>query len=531
MNVVRPFLLGVACLLPSSSAFAQHIIAEIRVASNPPEIMALNEVTHRVYTIGDGESGPRVLSAVDMTTLTMLHSVDVPIEPLAIAVDSALNRVYVGGSDFEGNGTLLILDGATLETIATVTTPMIEGLAVNSVTHRIYADTDPSGGFAPLTVYDENGSELAGLAIQVNEPVLTVDQTRNMIYLAGTNGFGDRMVERINGDTHEILEPFLFPPDHDLYGFAFNPVSNRMVGVFFDSNGQVIVIILNGEDGTILGTTVIDADPFAISLSSVTNRIYVVGPSRSGTGYPANRIVTLDGGSGAIVSDDPILMEPYAMAVDAELNRLYAIGGSPTTNAGAVFVIDLQEGQHDTGAPALSLPGNIDAEAMFAAGAQVIFTASATDDVDGEVLVTCSHESGATFPIGVTAVQCSASDAAGNIATDSFSVAVFDTTAPAIASFTTSQTHLWPPNNNLVPVTFAVSASDAVSAPSCAIAITSTSQQASDPTDMLRDGPLSMRLRAERENGVDRIYSIQVACRDAAGNTALQWTNVTVGKP
>jgi hypothetical protein len=530
MNCVRSLLLGVVCLLASSSAFAQHVIAEIPVPSRPPEIMALNEVTHRVYTIGAGESGPRVLSAVDMTTHTLLQSMGVPIEPRAIAVDSGLNRVYVGGSDYDGIGKLLILDGATLEVLATVSTPQIEGLAVNSVTHRIYAKTNVSGGFAPLTVFDEYGSELAGLAIQVKEPVMTVDPARNLIYLAGANRSGDRLVERINGDTHEILEPFLFPHDHDLMGFAFNPVSNHMAGVFFDINGQVVVIVLNGEDGTISSTTAIDVDPLAISVSSVTDRVYVVGYSRSGTST-AQRIVTLDAGSGAVVSDNPILMEPYAVAVDAEMNRLFAVGFDPTGVAGTVFVVDLQESQQDIGAPTLNVPGNIDAEAMFASGAEVTFTVSAIDDVDGEVAVTCSHESGAIFPIGVTTVECSAVDAAGNIATDAFSVAVFDTTAPAIASVTPSKTHLWPPNQELVPVTFAVSSTDAVSAPSCQIGVTDTSQQASDPTDMFRDGPLSMRLRAERETGVDRIYSIQIICRDAAGNTALQWTTVTVGKP
>ena len=78
MRVLRLLLVGVVSSLAPSAALAQQVIAEIHVPAMPPEIMALNEVTHRVYAIGDGESGPRVLSAVDMTSHTCCKSIDVP---------------------------------------------------------------------------------------------------------------------------------------------------------------------------------------------------------------------------------------------------------------------------------------------------------------------------------------------------------------------------------------------------------------------------------------------------------------------
>ncbi len=49
------------------------------------------------------------------------------------------------------------------------------------------------------------------------------------------------------------------------------------------------------------------------------------------------------------------------------------------------------------------------------AGAVVTFaTPTAIDAVDGPMPVTCTPPSGATFPVGVTSVVCSATDAAGN---------------------------------------------------------------------------------------------------------------------
>ena len=86
----------------------------------------------------------------------------------------------------------------------------------------------------------------------------------------------------------------------------------------------------------------------------------------------------------------------------------------------------------DTTKPALVLPSDLTAEATGADGAAVDFTASATDTVSGSVPVTCDPAAGSTFAVGQTAVDCSATDAAGNLATGSFTVTVQDTTPPTV---------------------------------------------------------------------------------------------------
>ena len=87
----------------------------------------------------------------------------------------------------------------------------------------------------------------------------------------------------------------------------------------------------------------------------------------------------------------------------------------------------------DTTAPAINAPADTTAEATSAAGAVVTFNATATDDTDGAVSVVASPASGSTFPIGLTTVDLSASDQAGNTATASFSVTVQDTIAPVVS--------------------------------------------------------------------------------------------------
>ena len=89
----------------------------------------------------------------------------------------------------------------------------------------------------------------------------------------------------------------------------------------------------------------------------------------------------------------------------------------------------------DTTPPVITVPEDITKEATGPDGAQVSFQVSAQDDVDGPLVVSCNHNSGDTFPIGDTEVECSATDTAGNTGTESFTVTV---TSPPADEGTTS---------------------------------------------------------------------------------------------
>src|SRR5438067_2843654 len=87
----------------------------------------------------------------------------------------------------------------------------------------------------------------------------------------------------------------------------------------------------------------------------------------------------------------------------------------------------------DTTGPAVTAPTALAAEATSADGAVVSYDSSASDLVDGAVPTSCSTPSGSTFPLGVTTVTCSATDAHGNSGSARFEVAVVDSTPPTLA--------------------------------------------------------------------------------------------------
>jgi hypothetical protein len=115
----------------------------------------------------------------------------------------------------------------------------------------------------------------------------------------------------------------------------------------------------------------------------------------------------------------------------------------------------------DTTAPVLTVPEDITEEATSAEGAVVRYEVSAEDSVDGPVGVTCTPESGSIFSIGTTTtVTCTATDAAGNTGTASFTVTVQDTTPPTIT--VPNDIVVQATSANGAQVTFAVSAEDNV---------------------------------------------------------------------
>jgi hypothetical protein len=190
----------------------------------------------------------------------------------------------------------------------------------------------------------------------------------------------------------------------------------------------------------------------------------------------------------------------------------------------------------DTTPPTLALPANLTVEATSAAGTTVTFAASASDLVSGNVAVNLSPASGSTFALGTTTVAASAQDAAGNVSTGSFTVTVRDTTAPAIVALHASPDVLGAPNHTLVPVAISATVQDAAdAAPHTRIIGVTSNEPINGPgdgntaPDYQITGDLTLTLRAERAgNGADRVYTILVESRDAAGNVSTGSITVTV---
>jgi hypothetical protein len=117
-----------------------------------------------------------------------------------------------------------------------------------------------------------------------------------------------------------------------------------------------------------------------------------------------------------------------------------------------------------------TVPGSTTTEATGPGGAAVGWSIAATDNIDPSPTINCDHASGSTFPLGTTAVTCTATDSSGNTTPTAatFNVTVEDTTPPALSLPGNQQVDTESPGGTTV--NYSASASDIVVgsiSPSC----------------------------------------------------------------
>jgi outer membrane protein assembly factor BamB len=217
------------------------------------------------------------------------------------------------------------------------------------------------------------------------------------------------------------------------------------------------------------GSLVLDATSGALLRTYEPERAYIYAPAVDSTSlfatFPAGSLnaESLDGtplwsfaGDGQL-NTTPLILNSGTdrfVIVGSWLGRLYALDaasghevwstdvGAPISGAdeqnGSEPLAGLAAGQglivvpagktlsayaSDHTPPTLSLPATVTALGTSQSGGVVTFTVSATDP-DDTATASCSPPSGSVFPVGVTTVNCTASDTAGNTATGSFLVVV-----------------------------------------------------------------------------------------------------------
>jgi hypothetical protein len=141
---------------------------------------------------------------------------------------------------------------------------------------------------------------------------------------------------------------------------------------------------------------------------------FVVAESESTRG--AN--VTFDATAISAINGDPV-----PVTCTPASGAFFALGFSTVscsaTDAGGTSSGSFTVYVTDTTAPELTLPADIESETPV-----VTFTATAVDNLDGPVSVTCTPASGSTFSTGTTRVRCTAVDTHANLTTGFFNVRV-----------------------------------------------------------------------------------------------------------
>src|SRR5258706_835695 len=221
-----------------------------------------------------------------------------------------------------------------------------------------------------------------------------------------------------------------FNPQNEAYGLRINTLDEFGAGTDSD-----LTFILNGCNGS--ASVTVDASfqaaPFWSRFESGdTDHVTIfskdIGALKSITLKLKGSAVDSPWHPGVIQISSAKYGIPYSDNRTVDFSGTVIEDGKPATR-----ILGGWGNVCDTTPPVVTVPNNMTVEATSAAGAVVPFNATATDETSpANPAVTCLPASGSTFALGVTTVNCSATDDHGNTGTNSFTITVQDTTPPTI---------------------------------------------------------------------------------------------------
>jgi hypothetical protein len=325
----------------------------------------------------------------------------------------------------------------------------------------------PAGTFVEgLNFASRTGTNTDAIIMAIPDPTLLVEGHYSVTVIAHDTG-GDRFI----GPVFYDVVPQVVPPQNPLLSIPENvfaeATSAAGANVTFFVGGFSFVdpppaptVTCDHHSGDLfpIGETIVHCtatDSFGSASGSFP--LFVLDTSGPVVTVPAdiitgNPVVTYtasatDAVNGSVtVSCDPASGSTF----DLGTTVVTCIAYDAQANIGiGTFNVTVSNG------PVLTLPANITAEATSAAGAVVSYTVTATDNAT----ITCTPASGSTFPLGTTAVNCTATAVTGTTS-GSFNVTVRDTTPPALSLPANITAEATGPNG--AAVTYTATATDLV---------------------------------------------------------------------
>lgn len=243
--------------------------------------LAINRRTNKIYA-ASGENGVSVaVIDGDDGSFNMITNIGTAgSEPTAMAVNEAINRVYVAYQDENNNGSLAIIDGAAENVAASVYSSIAVGktpcaIAVNQAASRIYVANSGSDSVSVIDAVYNN--VITTISVGKNPLDIAINEKTNKIYVAN-------------------------------YGIP---------------GGYGTVTVIDGVQNKVINTINAGINPCSLAVNRETNRIYVAnaGYNRS---YTSSYVTCINGEKDSTTRINPQeILSPRSIMVNEDANEIY----------------------------------------------------------------------------------------------------------------------------------------------------------------------------------------------------------------
>jgi YVTN family beta-propeller protein len=247
---------------------------------------------------------------------TLVTTVTVGNDPVAVAVNTATNKIYVVN---QNSNNMTIIDGATNNPSSIMTGSAPDAVAVNSVTNMIYV---ANGSSNSVTVVNGATYNTTTAAVGSYPDAIAVNPATNKIYVANYYGNSVTVIDGVTNRPTNSVSVGTHP-----FALEVNSLTNM---IYVADEGSNDVAVINGQTNSVITLPVGIADPEALAIDPITDFIYVASAN-----YNSNTIAVINGATNS-VTNVTVGNRPAAVAVDPVSSQVYVANDGD----GTVSVID-----------------------------------------------------------------------------------------------------------------------------------------------------------------------------------------------
>jgi YVTN family beta-propeller protein len=254
------------------------------------------------------------VSVIDTKTNTVGSPIVVGNSPVAIALDTAHQRMYVA-TNLDG---VSVIDAKTNTVIKTIPVDGVNAAIAFDTTHkRMYIANSHDD---KVTVIDTNTNTVVGSPILVGDfpRGIAFDPIHNRMYVVNA---GDENVSVIDTNTNTVVGSPI-SVGHEPFGIEFDDKLKRMyvTSTFPTGNDQVWVIDTNTN--TVVSTITVGEGTIAITFDKIHQRMYVPN-------FGSNDVSVIDNNGGQVIGSPISVSENCCVdiAFDAIHGRIYVTHG------------------------------------------------------------------------------------------------------------------------------------------------------------------------------------------------------------